>query len=91
KAGQINLGYQSLPDLSVQAQQKSPLDNLRKFLESFSGPVVFSVESEGRREALLELLARIKVAPKRALRLADASAPGAWLMIGAAERGFIDT
>ncbi|WKW40841.1 transcription-repair coupling factor [Kosakonia cowanii] len=91
KAGQINLGYQSLPDLSVQAQQKSPLDNLRKFLESFSGPVVFSVESEGRREALLELLARIKVAPKRALRLDDASAPGAWLMIGAAERGFIDT
>jgi transcription-repair coupling factor (superfamily II helicase) len=31
--------------------------------------VIFSVESEGRREALGELLARIKVAPKRILRL----------------------
>ena len=91
KAAHINLGYRALPELAVQAQQKSPLDNLRKFLESFSGPVVFSVESEGRREALIELLARIKVAPKRILRLDEASTPGAWLMIGSAEHGFIDT
>ena len=40
--------FQKLPDLAVQAQQKAPLDALRKFLESFDGPVVFSVESEGR-------------------------------------------
>ena len=39
----------TLPDLAVQAQQKSPLDNLRKFLESFTGPVVFSVDSVGHR------------------------------------------
>ena len=52
KAANTNLAFQTLPDLAVQAQQKSPLDNLRKFLESFTGPVVFSVESEGRREAL---------------------------------------
>ncbi|MFE4109721.1 transcription-repair coupling factor [Kosakonia sp. YIM B13611] len=91
KAAHVNLGYQSLPDLAVQAQQKSPLDNLRKFLESFGGPVVFSVESEGRREALIELLARIKVAPKRIMRLDEAETPGAYLMIGSAEHGFIDT
>ncbi|MCS6039048.1 hypothetical protein LNP20_11885 [Klebsiella pneumoniae subsp. pneumoniae] len=58
KAANTNLGYQTLPDLAVQAQNKAPLDNLRRFLESFTGPVIFSVESEGRREALSEMLAR---------------------------------
>ncbi|ECR1721579.1 transcription-repair coupling factor, partial [Salmonella enterica subsp. enterica] len=57
----------------------------------FSGPVIFSVESEGRREALGELLARIKIAPKRILRLDEAQDAGRYLMIGAAEHGFIDT
>ncbi len=91
KAANTNLAYQPLPDLAVQAQNKSPLDNLRKFLEAFTGPVIFSVESEGRREALGELLSRIKVAPKRILRLDEASGNGRYLMIGAAEHGFIDT
>ena len=85
------MGFQPLPDLSVQAQNKAPLDNLRKFIESFSGPVIFSVESEGRREALGELLARIKLAPKRIQRLGDAEGNQRYLMIGAAEHGFIDT
>ncbi|WP_058909707.1 transcription-repair coupling factor [Entomohabitans teleogrylli] len=91
KAANTNLGYQNLPDIAVQAQQKAPLDNLRKFLESFSGPVVFSVESEGRREALSDLLGRIKLAPKRILRLDEAIDSGRYLMIGASERGYIDT
>ncbi|MCY1699537.1 transcription-repair coupling factor [Lelliottia sp. SL45] len=91
KAANTNLAFKTLPDLSVQAQQKSPLDNLRKFLESFTGPVIFSVESEGRREALGELLARIKVSPKRILRLDEAADNGRYLMIGSAEHGFIDT
>ncbi|WP_459593982.1 hypothetical protein, partial [Enterobacter hormaechei] len=56
KAANTNLAFRTLPDLAVQAQQKSALDNLRKFLESFTGPVGFSVESEGRRGALGELL-----------------------------------
>jgi transcription-repair coupling factor (superfamily II helicase) len=91
KAANTNLGYQTLPDLAVQAQNKAPLDNLRRFLESFTGPVIFSVESEGRREALSEMLARIKVAPKHMLRLEEATGNGRYLMIGAAEHGFIDS
>ncbi len=91
KAANTNLGYHTLPDLAVQAQNKAPLDNLRKFLESFDGPVVFSVESEGRREALGELLSRIKVAPKRIYRLDDAEDRGRYLMLGSSEHGFIDT
>lgn len=91
KAGHTNLGYQALPDLAVQAQQKAPLDNLRRFLEGFTGPVIFSVESEGRREALTELLGRIKLSPARLDRLEEASGNARYLMIGASERGFIDT
>ncbi|VTN08144.1 Transcription-repair-coupling factor [Raoultella terrigena] len=90
KAAHTNLGYQKLPELAIQAQNKAPLENLRRFLESFSGPVIFSVESEGRREALGEMLARIKVAPKHILRLEEATGSGRYLMIGAAEHGFID-
>ena len=91
KAANTNLGYQKLPELAIQAQNKAPLDNLRRFLESFSGPVIFSVESEGRREALGEMLARIKIAPKHILRLEEATGNGRYLMIGAAEHGFIDS
>jgi transcription-repair coupling factor (superfamily II helicase) len=87
----LTSAIQTLPDLAVQAQNKAPLDNLRRFLESFTGPVIFSVESEGRREALGEVLARIKVAPKHILRLEEATGNGRYLMIGAAEHGFIDS
>ncbi|CNH94286.1 transcription-repair coupling factor [Yersinia vastinensis] len=91
KTANTNLDYQALPDLAVQAQQKSPLDNLRRFIESFSGSIVFSVESEGRRETLQDLLARIKISPTLIAQLSQAKAPGHYLMIGAAERGFLDT
>ncbi|WP_428945864.1 transcription-repair coupling factor [Pantoea sp. FN060301] len=90
KAANTNLGYQGLPDLAVQAQAKAPLDALRRFIEGFDGPVIFSVESEGRREALQELLARIKVVPKTISELNEAAEPGYYLIIGASEHGFID-
>lgn len=90
KAANTNLDYQTLPDIAVQAQAKAPLDSLRRFLEEFTGPVVFSVESEGRREALQELLARIKILPKSIHALGDAAEPGHYLFIGASEKGFID-
>lgn len=90
KAANTNLHYEALPDLAVQAQAKAPLDALRRFLESFDGPVVFSVESEGRRETLQELLARIKLKPAAIDSLPQADQPGHYLLIGASEHGFID-
>lgn len=90
KAANTNLHYETLPDLAVQAQAKAPLDALRRFLESFDGPVVFSVESEGRRETLQELLARIKLKPSAIDSLLQAEQPGHYLLIGASEHGFID-
>ncbi|BAE74350.1 transcription-repair coupling factor [Sodalis glossinidius str. 'morsitans'] len=91
KAGHYNMDYRPLPDLAVEAQSKAPMDKLRRFCEQFDGPVIFSVESEGRRETLSELLARVKILPTLINRLEDAAAPGAYyLIIGASERGFID-
>lgn len=91
KAGNTNLGYQPLPDIAVQAQAKAPLDPLRQFLDSFSGQVTFAVESEGRRESLQELLTRIKLRPQPITRFAEGADERYTLMLGASERGFIDT
>ncbi|WP_049245959.1 transcription-repair coupling factor, partial [Morganella morganii] len=90
KAANTNLGYTALPDLKVNPQLKSPLDPLRRFLESTEAAVIFSVESEGRRESVQELLARIKIKPAEIRSLTDATVPGIYVMIGAAEHGFVD-
>ncbi|MEH0876245.1 transcription-repair coupling factor [Pectobacterium cacticida] len=91
KAANVNLAYQPLPALAIQHQQKSPLDALRRFVETFDGQIIFSVESEGRRETLQELLARIKISPTSISTLEQAQTRGTYLIIGASEHGFIDT
>ncbi|GLY62189.1 transcription-repair coupling factor [Pectobacterium brasiliense] len=91
KAANVNLAYLPLPELAIQHQQKSPLDALRRFIEQFEGQIIFSVESEGRRETLQELLARIKLNPTLISTLEQAQDRGAYLIIGASEHGFIDT
>ncbi|WP_205942109.1 transcription-repair coupling factor [Pectobacterium brasiliense] len=91
KAANVNLAYLPLPELAIQHQQKSPLDALRRFIEQFEGQIIFSVESEGRRETLQELLARIKLNPTLISTLEQAQDRGTYLIIGASEHGFIDT
>ncbi|GKX47747.1 transcription-repair coupling factor [Pectobacterium carotovorum] len=91
KAANVNLAYLPLPELAIQHQQKSPLNALRRFIEQFDGQVIFSVESEGRRETLQELLARIKLNPTLISTLEQAQDRGTYLIIGASEHGFIDT
>ncbi|MGQ5290466.1 transcription-repair coupling factor [Pectobacterium actinidiae] len=91
KAANVNLAYLPLPELAIQHQQKSPLDALRRFIEQFEGQIIFSVESEGRRETLQELLARIKLNPTLISTLDQAQGRGTYLIIGASEHGFIDT
>ncbi|RJL36360.1 transcription-repair coupling factor [Pectobacterium carotovorum] len=91
KAANVNLAYLPLPELAIQHQQKSPLDALRRFIEQFEGQIIFSVESEGRRETLQELLARIKLNPMLISTLEQAQDRGTYLIIGASEHGFIDT
>ncbi|MBA5238483.1 transcription-repair coupling factor [Pectobacterium aroidearum] len=91
KAANVNLAYLPLPEMAIQHQQKSPLDALHRFIEQSEGQVIFSVESEGRRETLQELLARIKLNPTLISTLEQAQERGTYLIIGASEHGFIDT
>ncbi|MGF1855610.1 transcription-repair coupling factor [Vibrio anguillarum] len=92
KQGRINLAVSALPDLAVMHQNKEPLAAIRQFSESFTGKIIFSVESEGRREALLELLQRVKLRPieKETFQQACQAKEKQCLVLGASEHGFID-
>ncbi len=90
KPANTNLDYRPLPVLRVEAAQKFPLDNLQRFIGQFAGRVVFSVASAGRRETLETLLARINLHPVLITQLTQAEKPGYYVIIGAAEQGFID-
>ncbi|MER2496271.1 transcription-repair coupling factor [Vibrio neptunius] len=91
KLGRTNPAVQPLPELAVQHQSKEPMSALRQFSESFNGKVVFSVESEGRREALLELLQSIKLRPIEHISFSAAtqSSDKFTLVLGASEHGFL--
>ncbi|MGA4603920.1 transcription-repair coupling factor, partial [Ectopseudomonas hydrolytica] len=62
--GQTRFEARALPDLAIQAKAGEPLAALRRFIEEYQGRVLFCAESAGRREVLLELLARLKLKPK---------------------------
>ncbi len=62
--GRERFSARALPDLAIQAKATEPLAALRRFLDEFPGRVLFSAESAGRREVLLEMLARLKVRPQ---------------------------
>ena len=86
---QKNLPITALPELQIQSQQKEPLQNLQRFITQFKGHIIFSVESEGRRETLLDLLAPIKLKPKQIKSLSDAEKQTYSLQISALDNGFI--
>ncbi|RTR39457.1 transcription-repair coupling factor [Shewanella canadensis] len=52
-----------LPDVTANHKLKQPLSLLQEFSEG-AGNILFSAESEGRREALFELLSKIDIKPK---------------------------
>lgn len=58
-----NLSVQPLPSVFIEARATKPLWQLADFLSAFTGRVLFSVESAGRREVLKELLANIACRP----------------------------
>ncbi|TNH05221.1 transcription-repair coupling factor [Testudinibacter sp. TR-2022] len=88
-ARQSNLPVSALPPLTINAQQKEPLKLLRQFDEQFDGQLLFSVESEGRRETLLELLRPLKLKPHFAPTLSQAFENRHNLMISGLDNGFI--
>lgn len=90
KAYQVNLPFAPLPELAIQIQQKQPFTQLQAFITHFSGKLIFSVESQGRREAVQELLQQIKIYPKSLTSLTQVEQAPYSLMIGACEQGFIN-
>lgn len=61
--GRERFPAQTLPDLAIQAKAQQPMAALEQFLNDFPGRVLFTAESAGRREVLLELLARLRLKP----------------------------
>lgn len=90
KAGRTNAPVSALPELTINQQLKEPLGALRQFTEEYTGKIVFSVETEGRREAMLDLLARIKIRPMVCGSLSEAldSPTDFSMVVGPAEIGF---
>jgi len=62
--GKQNRTTPTLPNLFIDHKKEAPLAKLEAFLMETEHKVIFSVESAGRREALMELLARIHVSPQ---------------------------
>ncbi|MBA1272728.1 transcription-repair coupling factor [Stutzerimonas azotifigens] len=62
--GRERFPAKALPELAIEAKASEPLGALRRFLDEFPGRVLFTAESAGRREVLLELLARLKLRPQ---------------------------
>lgn len=85
---QQNLPVQPLPDLSLKLQQKEPLLPLQQFMAQFNGDIVFCVETEGRRETLLDLFSPLKLKPKQIAHLSDLQEKQN-LLICSQDRGFI--
>ncbi len=86
---QKNLPVAALPEVTVQSQQKEPLGQLRQFIEHFKGNILFSVETEGRRETLLDLLSPLKLKPKQIQFLEQAENEKFSLLVSSLEQGFI--
>ncbi|WP_150303979.1 transcription-repair coupling factor [Pseudomonas saliphila] len=64
-AGRSNLPCEAPPELPLDNKRERPLAELESFLQAFAGRVLFTADSAGRREALLELLSRIDIKPEQ--------------------------
>ncbi len=79
--GRQRFNAQPLPDLAIEAKANEPLAALRRFIETHPGRILFCAESAGRREVLLELLARLKLKPREVEGWDEFSASGERLAI----------
>lgn len=66
KAHQWNFEHRPFPGIEIEAHATEPLAQLNQFLKTHSDHrVLFCTESQGRQEALLDLLARIGLRPEK--------------------------
>ncbi len=83
--------FNHYPYWPLNIKTKSLWRHCANLANNLLGKIIFSVESEGRREALLELLQRIKLRPQSQndFSLACQQTEKYSLVLGSAERGFI--
>ncbi|MDO4697811.1 MAG: transcription-repair coupling factor [Pasteurellaceae bacterium] len=87
-AAKQNANIQPLPDVAIQSNAKEPFVAFQQFRQKFKGKMLFSVESEGRRETLLDLLSPLGIKPQQVASLNEIAQPFS-LMIGNLDQGFI--
>lgn len=87
-AAKQNANIDKLPELAINSQLKDPFEAFNNFRSKFDGQILFSVESEGRRETLLELLSPLKIKPKQVKSLAEIDSQIS-LIISPLDQGFI--
>ena len=90
KKGQYTVPICALPDLALNNKLKVPFGLLQEFCTAFTGKLIFSVSSEGRREALVDLLSEIQLRPHYANNINEAiqSTEQYLIIISATEQGF---
>lgn len=93
KTGQYNFATSPLPDLRITHKASTPLLALEAFLYEKEFRVLFCAESSGRREALLEQLAKIRVKPVNFNNFAEfvRSNESYGITIAPLDNGLIDT
>ncbi|TCI02475.1 transcription-repair coupling factor [Corallincola luteus] len=65
KVGRFNLAANAVTDIAVNHKYAEPLTHLKHYLKEHSAQVLFVVESEGRQEALLDLLHKAGIRPNK--------------------------
>ncbi len=91
RAGHVNFNCEQPPALTLDARAERPTAALLRFIGEFPGRILFAVESAGRREALLDLLAGndIRPAPFSAWQdFLHATAP-VGIIVGPLEQGLL--
>ncbi len=63
KAAHVNFDSAAPPNLTLDVRSEHPTAALKRFVDEFHGRILFAVESAGRREALLDLLAGNELRP----------------------------
>ncbi|MXP67455.1 transcription-repair coupling factor [Pantoea sp. Aalb] len=93
KKNYVNCGYKAIPKIVTKGSsaKDESINRLCDFLNTFTGKVIFSVENEGRRKSLYEILDKIKIYPKPITRFKEYLQNSYSIIIGASECGFIDT
>lgn len=91
KGDRQNAPITPLPELEVEHQKSQPLSRLLDFCQQFKGRILFSVETAGRREALIDLFSgsAIKPWPYTSVSQFLAGNDPIGLLIGPLSQGFV--